>query len=93
MLYGTVAGDVVVAAVVVGEEEALVGDELAGAALVEEDDGVLEAGVVDVVDVLGGDVHAGLLHGCLVAAEEHGNPHALVGHGDGQQEGNGCNDG
>ena len=93
VLHGAVAGDVVVAAVVVGEEEALVGDELAGAALVEEDDGILEAGVVDVIDVLGGDAHAGLLHGCLVAAQEHGNPHALVGHGGRQQEGDHCNDG
>ena len=40
---------------VIGKEESLVGDKLAGAALVEEDDGVFEAGVVDVVNVLSRD--------------------------------------
>ena len=87
VLHGAVAGDVVIATVVVGEEKSLVGDKLTGAALVEEDDGILETGVVDVVDVLGGDVHTGLLHGCLVATQKHGNPHALIGHCHRQQEG------
>ena len=90
MFHGAVAGDVVVAAVVVGEEQALVGDELAGAALVEEDDGILQAGMVDVVDVLRGDVHAGFLHGGLVFAQKHGNPHAFICHSERQQEGNHC---
>ena len=87
VLHGAVAGDVVVAAVVVGEEKSLVGDKLTSAALVKEDDGILETGVVDVVDVLGGDAHTCLLHGGLVAAQQHGNPHTLVGHCHRQQEG------
>ena len=78
VLHSAVTGNVVVAAVVVGEEKALVGDKLAGATLVEEDDGIFETGVVDVVDVFGSDVHASLLHGSLVFAKEHGNPHTLV---------------
>ena len=93
VLDGAVAGDVVVAAVVVGEEEALVGDKLAGASLVEKDDGVFEAGVVDVVDVFSGDMHACFLHGSLVLAQKHGNPHALVGHSRGQQKHNHCEKG
>ena len=68
MFDGAVAGDVIVAAVVVGEEEALVGNELTRAALVEKDDGILEAGVVDVVNVFGSNAHACFLHGGLVFA-------------------------
>ena len=53
---------------VVGEEEALVGNELTRAALVEKDNGILEAGVVDVVNVFGSNAHACFLHGGLVFA-------------------------
>ena len=81
VLDGTVAHDVAVAAVVVGEEQPFLADEFTGAAATEEEDGVLEGGVVDVVDILSADVHAGLLHGGLVALEEHRNPHTLVGQG------------
>ncbi len=79
VLDGAVLHDVAVAAVVVGEQQALVADELACAASAEEDDGVFERGVVDVVDVAGRDAHTGALHGGFVALEEHGNPHAFVG--------------
>ena len=91
VLDGGVADNLAVAAVVVGEQKAFVADELAGAAAAEEDDGILERGLVDVVDVLRADAHAGTLHGGFVALEEHGDPHAFVGaegqHGECHDEG------
>ena len=79
MLHRAVFLDVVVAAVVVGKQQALVADDLSRAAATKEHDGILEAAMVDAVNVLSGDLHAHLLHFLLVVLQQHGNPHALAG--------------
>ena len=81
MLHGAVRLHEGVAAVVVGEQQSLGGDELAGTAAAEEDDGVLHAVVVDAVNVLRRQPEAELLHFGLVVVEEEGQPHAAVGAG------------
>lgn len=65
---------------VVGEDEAIVGHNLARASASEDDDGVLDGAVVDAVDLLGREAAAFLLHDIdVVAAQEAENPHTLVG--------------
>ena len=71
-----------VAAVVVREEQPLGRDDLARAAVAEDDDGILERGAVDAVNLLGGEFAAAGLHVLdihFLEVREH--PHALVGHG------------
>ena len=77
-----------VSTVVVGEHETLAGDELGRAAApVEGDDGVLQTGLVQGVDVLGGQVQSHLLHLGFVDALEHvEEPHALIGAGVGGEQ-------
>jgi len=48
--------------VVVGEQQAVSGNDLAGAAAAEDDDGVFQAGRVDAVYLLSGQLQAELLH-------------------------------
>jgi hypothetical protein len=74
--------------VVVGEEEALCADDLAGAAAAEDDDGVLDGGLVDVVELVFGEFETAFDHVVVhLLPEEHGQPHAFVGRG--QQAGQG----
>ena len=71
-----------VAAVVVGKEQTLGRDDLARAAAAEDDDGILERGVVHAVDLLGRKFAAALLHLLDVHALQVGqHPHALVRRG------------
>jgi hypothetical protein len=67
--------------VVVGEEEALGAHHLAAAeAAAQAHHAILHAAAVDVVDVLGGELEAELLHLGLVDLLELGEqPHAFVG--------------
>ena len=80
--------DGAVRTVVVGEHQALRRNDLRRAApAVQTHDGVLQGGVVDVVDVLGAQTQASLLHACFVDALKHvEEPHALVGAGRGEEE-------
>ena len=71
--------DVAVSAVVVGDDKPLVGYHLSGASASEVDDGVLERGVVDAVDLFGGEAAAKLRHGARVhLLEKREEPHAFV---------------
>ena len=86
VLHRAVFLDVVVAAMVVGEQQALVADELARAAAAKEHDGVFQATVINTVNVVGSDAHAHLLHLFLVVLQQHGDPHAFAGLGDADSE-------
>ena len=88
VLWGAEALDGAVRTVVVGQHQTLAGDDLRSAAsAVQPNNGVLERGVVDVVDVLGGEAQARLLHVGFVDALQHvQQPHPLVGAGGVQQE-------
>ena len=88
VLWGAEALDGAVRAVVVGQHQTLAGDDLRSAAsAVQPNNGVLERSVVDVVNVLGGEAQARLLHVGLVDALQHvQQPHPLVGAGGVQQE-------
>ena len=86
VLDGGVLLQLAVAAVVVGGDKSLVADNLAsaevpeGSALVAEaDDGVLDAVLVNAVDVFGRELETGFLHVGIVLADEREEPHALVG--------------
>ena len=80
--------DGAVCTVVVGQHQALRGDDLRGAAAaVQTHDGVLQRSVVDVVNVLGAQAQSCFLHGCFVDALQHVHqPHAFVGAGLREQE-------
>ena len=74
--------DAAVSAVVVGGEQALLRNHLAGASSAELHDGVLQRSVVDVVDVLGSEAATDVAHGLFVELLEHGQqPHPFVGPG------------
>ena len=86
MLNGGVLLEFAVAAVVVGGDEALVGDNLAGAevpegatVVAEAHDGVFETALVDAVDVLGREFETGFLHVGIAFSDEREQPHAFVG--------------
>ena len=86
--------DVAVAAVVVGHEQAAAGDDLAGAAAAELDDGVLDGRVVDAVDLLRGEPGAEVAQGVAVhLLEQRQQPQALVGAQGGRHQQQGCQNG
>ena len=90
VLQGGVRGDLRIAAVVVGQQQAFGRDHLAGAASSEEHHGILDAAVVHAVDVLGRDAHPQGLHLRLVELfQEQGDPHPFrtTGGQAGQQDG------
>ena len=62
MLHRAVFLDVVVTTMMVGEQQALIADNLTSAAATKEHNGVFQAAVIDAVDVLSSDFHAHLLH-------------------------------
>ena len=68
-----------VAAVVVGENQALVGYNLAGAVSAEYHHGILEARLVDAVHVLRLQAEALRFHLLVILANEVEQPHTLVG--------------
>ena len=86
MFHRAMLLNVVIAAVVVGEQQAVVADNLARAAATEEHDGIFQAAVVDAINVVGSDAHAHLLHLFLVLLEEHRDPHPLSGEGHHRRE-------
>ena len=78
VLDGRVALDGVVAAVVVGEQQAFGRDEFACTAAVEEHHGVLHRGLVDRVDVFGRQAESFRAHVVDALGDEAREPHALV---------------
>ena len=70
--------DGVVAAVVVGEQQAFRRNEFARTAAVEEYDGVFHRGLVDRVDVFGREAEAFCAHVVDALGDEAREPHALV---------------
>ena len=82
MLVGGQALDAAVSAVVVGYQEALGANHLTGAAAAKVYDGVLEGGLVDGVDFLGGELAArGLEVFSVELLEERQEPHSFIGKG------------
>ncbi len=79
MLDAAVALDLAVAAVVVRDEEAFAGDQLAGAAGAEQDDGVLQGGLVHAVDVLRRQAETLGLHVGYPLGNKRRQPHPFVG--------------
>ena len=86
VLDGGVLLQFAVAAVVVGGDESFVGNDFTGAEVPEgtavvakADDGVLDAVLVDGIDVFGREFETGFLHVGIVFANEREEPHALVG--------------
>ncbi len=73
--------DGVVAAVVVRQQQPFGGDELPGAAAVEEHDGILHRGLVDRIDVFGREPETFCTHVVDAFGDEAREPHALVGRG------------
>ncbi len=69
-----------VTAVVVGQQQALVGYHLAGAAAAKYYDGVFEARLIDAEELFGAEFEAHFVHGLDVELLEQGQqPHAFVG--------------
>ena len=71
--------DVAVAAVVVGEQQALVRDELSGTTGSEKNDGILQGSLVDTVNVLGGKLETFGLHIGDTLRNKSRQPHAFIG--------------
>ena len=78
MFNAAVLLDLAVSAVVVGEEQPLVGDQFSGAAGTEQDDGILEGGLVDAVDIFGGELEALGLHVGDALGDQGRQPHAFI---------------
>ena len=74
---------------VVRDDETVAGDDLAGAAAAEMDDGILQRTMVDAVDLVGGEFAARFFQGFAVHFLEEGQePHSFVGGGgEGQAQG------
>jgi len=69
------------ATMVVGKQQAFVGDELSGTSTSKKQDGIFQAAVVYRIDILSCDFHAHFLHFLFVhLLEQHGYPHAFAGH-------------
>ena len=87
VLRGGEGLDVAVAAMVVGHEQAASGDELAGTASAELDDGILDGGMVDAVDLVRSEPGAEVVQGLAVhLLEQRKEPHSLVGAQGGRHE-------
>ena len=68
------------AAMVIGQNQALVGDDLCGTKAAEVNDGIFEAALINAVNLLGGELHAHGLHIALVEClQELGQPHSFAG--------------
>ena len=93
VLDGGVLLQFAIAAVVVGGDESFVGNNFTGAEVPEgtafvakADDCVLDAVLVDGIDVFGREFEAGFLHVGIVLADEREEPHALVGAAGGRSQ-------
>ena len=94
VLRGGKGLDIAVAAVVVGHQQAASGDDLSGASAAELDDGVLDGGMGDAVDLLRGEPGAEVAQGVAVHfLQQRQEPHSLVGAQGGRQQEEGGGDG
>ena len=73
-----VRADKVVATVVVGQEKSLVGDHLSGTSRAKKQNGILEGGLVDAVNLLCRDLAPFGLHLFDAGLEQGRNPHAFI---------------
>ena len=78
VLDAAVPCDLVIAAVVVGQQQPLRGNEFARAAAAEEHDRVLEGSLVDAVDIFRAQAEALGLHVGDAAADQRRQPHPLI---------------
>jgi hypothetical protein len=65
---------------VVGEDQSLCGNHLGRASAAEKHDGILDAPLVEAVDILSADLQTSGAQVALDALQQGGQPHALVGH-------------
>ena len=64
---------------VVGQQQTFPGNDFPGTSAAEYDDGVFQAGMVDIVDVVGFKPESGIFHGFDVQLfQERQQPHPLV---------------
>ena len=73
--------DVAVAAVMVGQQQAPVGDQFSRAAASEEHHGVFQGCLVDAVDVFSGEPASFAAHVVYTFCYQGGKPHSFVGAG------------
>ena len=78
MLHAAVALDVAVAAVMVGKQQAVRGDEFPGAAGAEEYDGILQGGLIDAVDIFRFEPEALGLHVSDALGDQRRQPHPFI---------------
>ncbi len=68
-----------IAAVVVGDEQAIGGDEFAGAAAAKQHNAVFHAVMINTVNVVGSQFKAHFLHLRFIIIEEERDPHTFIG--------------
>ena len=78
VFYGAVCLNLVVAAMVVGQQQAFCRDDFACTASAKVDNGVFEAGLVYAVNIFCRELKAQLVHAVYFLSNEHGQPHAFV---------------
>ena len=78
MLDAAVLLDAVIAAMVVGQEQSVRGDEFSGTASVKKDHGVFERCLIDAVDVFGLKPETFVLHVDDALLDKGRKPHSLV---------------
>ena len=83
LLHRAVLGDGAEPAMVVGEDEPLLADHLGRASSAEQHRGVLQAAMIDAVDVLGRYQQPLRAHVALHGLQQGGQPHAFGGEGAG----------
>ncbi len=82
VLVGGQALNAAVTAVMVGHHQALVADDLTGAAAAKVHDGIFEAGLVDGVNLIRSELAArGLDVLAVELFEQRQQPHTFIGHG------------
>ena len=80
MLDTAVRADKVVAAMVVGQKKPLIGDHFSSTSCTKKQDGILEGGLVDAVNLLCGDLAPFGLHLFDAGLEQSRDPHTLISH-------------
>ena len=93
VLHATVALDLAVAAVVIGEQKALGRHKLARTTTSEEHNSIFQSRLVDAVNILGSELETLGTHIVNTLANQAGQPHTLVGHQRRQRCRNGNNSG
>ena len=79
MLNAAVGLDLAIPSMVIGDQQALVGDDLPGATAAKLDDSVLQTVVVNAVDLFRRQLEAKLLHVFIVQpVDEHRDPHPFI---------------